>query len=60
MKKFPKGHDSKESVHDIPKKDYGLEQKDNGSMDYIKVQDEFCSQDARKLKRGEYKYDRYK
>lgn len=60
MKKFSKGHGSKESVHDIPKKEYGMKQEDNGSMDYMKVQDKFCSEDAKKLRRNEFKYDRYK
>jgi hypothetical protein len=59
MKKFGKGHISGASSEHVASAKNAMSQKDNGSMDYMRIQDKFASEDASKLRKGEYRHNRY-
>lgn len=60
MKKFSKGSSKSESSSSMGSSKNAMSQPGNGSMDAKEVTDAFASADSSKLKKGAYKFDRYK
>jgi hypothetical protein len=60
MKKFSKGSQKSESSAKMGQAKCEMTQPGSGSMDALEVTDAFASADGSKLKKGAYKFDRYK